>query len=430
VLRIWLYEKAFDETLAHVYTYDEESNWTTFCPGGGPNGALSDPCAPWTCPADCFVRVTAQVPAGSAPETLADVAAIHAKEAELPVLSEGIRAEIDAVCSRVDALREQDDLALIVLSDVHYSTGCIWPETARNIAEVAARIHPDAIVQLGDLSDGVAPIRVTLSYAERVLSDLHRCGAPVYGCVGNHDVNYFKGNDELLSAHDCALLYTGRDEPWYYEDFPKAQVRCFFLQSFDPLREQRYGYAAEEVEWLRQELQELPSGWSALCFSHLPLYADIHYWSDSILNEASLSEALECFNRQRPGAILGFIHGHSHVDQVFRRHSFPDISIGCAKFEDFQECKPQGSSTPVRRKGDASQDLWNVLIVKRREGRLELVRFGAGDDMSITSFAEPPRDRRGVLGHMVQTLHETPIYLGLRHMPVKRFLHRLFGGRA
>jgi DNA repair exonuclease SbcCD nuclease subunit len=267
---------------------------------------------------------------------------------------------------------------------VHYSTGCIWPETARNIAEVAARIHPDAIVQLGDLSDGVAPIRVTLSYAERVLSDLHRCGAPVYGCVGNHDANYFKGNDELLSAHDCALLYTGRDEPWYYEDFPKAQVRCFFLQSFDPLREQRYGYAAEEVEWLRQELQELPSGWSALCFSHLPLYADIHYWSDSILNEASLSEALECFNRQRPGAILGFIHGHSHVDQVFRKHSFPDISIGCAKFEDFQECKPQGSSTPARRKGDASQDLWNVLIVKRREGRLELVRFGASDDMSIT----------------------------------------------
>lgn len=429
-LRIWCYTKSFDESLAHVYTYDAESNWTTFVREMGPADQLDGPEAAWRCPDDCFVRITARIPDGQAAATLADVARIRVVEPAPPVQPDAVRAEIDRVCARVDAVREAGDLTLIVIADVHYSTGCIWPETARNVREVAARVHPDAIVQLGDVSDGIAPVGVTLSYAERVLGDLHSCGVPVFGCVGNHDVNYFKGNDALLSAQDCARLYTGRDELWYYEDFPDAQVRCFFLRSFDPLRAQRYGFDSEEVEWLARELEEVPPGWSVLVFSHLPLYADIHYWSDAILNEEPLANVLERFNQRRAGALMGFIHGHSHVDQVFRRHSFPDISIGCAKYEDFTECKPQGSLTYKRRLGDASQDLWDVLILKRRENRIELIRFGAGEDASVVSYAKPPFDARGKMRRLVGKLRRTPAWRVLRHMPGKRLIRRTMDRRA
>jgi hypothetical protein len=33
--------------------------------------------------------------------------------------------------------------------------------------------------------------------------------------------------------------------------------------------------------------------------------------------------------------------------------------------------------------GTASQDLWDVLVVKRDEARLEFVRFGAGANRSV-----------------------------------------------
>ena len=432
VLRIWCYMKSFDGSLAHEYLYDEESNWTTLSRDVGPSGEFDDPDVPWHCPVDCFVRITARTPDGHAADTLADVARLRVVEPALPETPDVVREEIDRVCNRVNAVREAGDLTLIVLSDVHYSTGCIWPETARNIREVAARIQPDAIVQLGDVSDGIAPVDVTLSYVERVLGDLHSCGVPVYSCVGNHDVNYFKGNDDLLTSQDCARLYTGHDELWYYEDFPDAHVRCFFLHSFDPLREQRYGFAAEEVEWLAEKLAETPVGWSVLVFSHLPLYADIHFWSDTILNEKPLANALERFNQQRArtsGAVMGFIHGHSHVDQVFRRHSFPDISIGCAKFEDFTECKPFGSTTPGRKLGEASQDLWDVLVLKRRENRLELIRFGAGDDESVTAFMKPPLDVQEEARRVIGKLRGTPLWRVLRHMPGKRVARRMLGGR-
>lgn len=383
-IRVWCYEKAIDESLVRTYSYDKESNWTTFVPEGGSKDWMDDPSMCWSAPQDCFVRISAE-PQGDCASllSLSDVASIDIVPAALTPLSDAFRFEIDRVCSRVESLRGPDDLVLVVLSDIHYATGCIWPETARNIQEVSSRIHPDAIVQLGDITDGIAPIQVTRSFVTRVLGDLKACGVPVLGCVGNHDTNYFKGNKDRMTPSQSAALCTGREDLWYHVDFPDRRVRCLFLHSFDQSRVQRYGYADEEVRWLRRTLRRTPRGWKVLVFSHLPLYASIHYWSETLLNEKGVVSALERLNRFRRGAVAAFIHGHSHVDQIYRVGSFPDISIGCAKLEDFTECKPEGSITPTRMMGDASQDLWDVLILKSRERCIELVRFGAGQDRSV-----------------------------------------------
>ncbi len=386
-LRISCYENGFDETLVRSYAYDEESNWTTFLPEESPDRRLDDSEDPWACPADRFVRITACLPPGTPePSVLADVASIQAVPIEHPQLPKSILDEIDRVSSRVEELREPGDLVLVLLSDIHYATGCIWPDTARTVQAVASSIHPDAIVQLGDLTDGIAPARVTASFVSHVLDDLHVCGVPVLGCIGNHDTNYFKGNAEQLSAIEAARLCTGRDDLWYFEDFPASKVRCFFLKSFDHNRKERYGYEAEQVKWLRRELRRTPRGWQVLVFSHLTLHASLHWWSKTIMNEGPLMRVLERFNWWRRGALAAFIHGHSHVDQVYHEDSFPCVSIGCTKFEDFQECKPWGSVTPSREMGTASQELWDVLILKQREPRLQLIRFGAGDDRSVTCY--------------------------------------------
>ena len=63
--------------------------------------------------------------------------------------------------------------------------------------------------------------------------------------------------------------------------------------------------------------------------------------------------------------------------------SFPVISIGCAKIEDEQVKKAAGSTTYHRKLNDVTQELWDVLVVNAKTGKLDFVRFGAGEDRKI-----------------------------------------------
>ena len=381
--RIARYARKYDESLAREYCYDEESNWTTLIPGSADGEWARGDCK---FVEDCFVRITVQREDGFEsvrPYTLGEMVELEyvpPVEAPLPAWAGD---EVNRVVKRVGKIREPGDLVFVVLTDIHYATGCIWPETARNLRAIADRLHPNAVIQLGDVTDGLAPVEITRSLISRVFDDLERCGAPVYSCIGNHDVNYFRDNEERLSKGECARLYLDRESPWYYVDFDSSRLRCLFLDSFDPARRRRYGFSACELRWARQIIDKTPGDWKLLVFSHVPPLAEIHYWSKSIVNGPRLIRMLERRNRRYPGSVLAFIHGHNHVDQIYRRQSFPIVSIGCAKYEDFPEYKPDGGITPAREAGTSSQDLWDILVVKADGRALHFVRFGAGDDRDV-----------------------------------------------
>ncbi|MBQ6395367.1 MAG: metallophosphoesterase, partial [Atopobiaceae bacterium] len=280
------------------------------------------------------------------------------------------------------------DLVLIVIADIHYATGCIWSDTIRTIRGVSDRISPDAIVQLGDLCEGTVPDRVAESFAKRVMDDLRTCGVPVLGCVGNHDVDRLSNNRHRIPYEEFALLCTGRNHPWYREDFPEARTSCLFLKSYDPKRKEPFGFEPEQRRWLHTELVRTPRDWKLLVFSHLPLHAEFLSQSDRVLNELPFKLYLKRFNKTHNGALAAFIHGHNHTDHVYLGDGFPSISIGCARLENPKESGSDTSPTvgaptkPVRKMRTASQELWDVLILKQ-DGRLELIRFGAGEDLSL-----------------------------------------------
>ena len=94
--------------------------------------------------------------------------------------------------------------------------------------------------------------------------------------------------------------------------------------------------------------------------------------------ETDADEVLNILTEKNGGDIIDEEDGYSYA--------FPDIGIGCAKFEDFTDYKPYGSVTPERSLDDESRELWDVLILKHEENRIELVRFGAGEDRSVTCY--------------------------------------------
>lgn len=383
-IRISFYRPEIPGELVHTYSYQPEANWTTY------SRELS--ADEWTAgetvvPEDGFVRITVS-PICSGEEltdglTLCDCVRISEAdtgEAPIPEWMTCCEASLE---QRVDTLRQKNDLLFFLLTDTHYAVGGIWPDTFRTLCLAAERLHPDAVVHLGDFSDGLLPAVYTQHIAMRILADLKKVCGKLWCCVGNHDRNYFRGNPGAMSRLECARLYLERETPWYHVDIEQQKLRILFLDSFDPDEKERYGFSAKEVRWVHRRLMTTPHGYRVLVFSHVPPAAEIHVWSETIRNEERMLRMLERFHRRRGGAVLGWIHGHSHADQIYEKRTFPVIGIGCSKLEDFTEHKPAGSVTFARTQHTGTQELWDVLLVHTEKGSMDFLRFGAGEDRHV-----------------------------------------------
>ena len=380
--QLFFYRPDVVPELLHTYAYQPESNWTTY------SAEHSD--HSWKRTAHRFAqagyfRVTVRGAGKDVPRRLADVAdLVRAADGEAPkdAVRPWIREEAGDVCGRAAKLRRDQDFTAFLLTDTHYAVGCNWPDTLAGLRLCAEQIQPDAVIHLGDLTDGILALRHTQRFAGRVMDGLKSLGAPLYLCLGNHDANYFRGNKEYLSNRQCGEFYLNRSETSYYVDWPKHRLRGVFLNSFEPKRSERYGFSRKELLLTLRALLTLRPGWRILVFSHVPPLAKLHVWSDTIYNGDRMLRMLERFAKWRRGAVLAWVHGHNHADQVCEDLCFPIIGVGCGKTEDFREHKPEGSTTFPRETGTRTQELWDVLMVRGGEG-LAFVRFGAGSDRWI-----------------------------------------------
>ena len=282
--RLALYAPEADPRYLYTYSYPPEANLTRFLPEASEfawrRGAYCFPRA-------AYVRVMLKSRwDGTGRALLGDsFCLLRASEAE-PEEPAWIAEEAERVARRVRRARRDGDAAFLLLSDTHYAVGCNWPDTARSLARVQERIGAEGLIHLGDFTDGLLPAAWTERYTKRVTEDLRALGLPVWGCLGNHDRNFFRRNTQGLSREDCAKLCLGRAEPDFCVDRPEQRLRLIFLDSFDPQRRERYGFSRETLRHLRRMLRETPAGWRVLVFSHVPPLARLHVWSSEILGSA------------------------------------------------------------------------------------------------------------------------------------------------
>jgi len=386
------YSLDFDDKYLYTYNYEPEESWTTYA------GDLSGN----TYQQEkyifkdkryfriCLKRVDGEAFAVEEEENIENILRyISSVEENEKIPSLAFADEISDTVKKIQELQTEDALLLAILTDTHYTVNGTWDDTAANILAVHQKMPFHSLVHLGDLTDGMLSKNVLESYTRIIQADLAKLNIPVHMVLGNHDANYFAGNKEILSLAEQANLYlkkTGK-QTYYYIDDEKRGIRCFFLSSYDNDEELRYGFDLGQIAWLKRCLAQTPSAYHILVFSHDAPLARLDYWSNEIRNGELLMEVLECHQKNSEN-ILGFIHGHTHADFVYRERSIPIISIGCAKCEGMQEKKPEGAVTPQRRIGEASQDLWDVLIVKPKEKALHFIRFGAGQDRAIKQGKE------------------------------------------
>lgn len=387
------YANQVDGTYIYTYCYQEEENWTTYNHDYSENNLLG---YRFTFQDERYFRVSIR---------RVDGAALSQEEADringilqyttqdVPYegrecFAEEIRETATETLKKKKAGRT---LTLGVLTDTHYTVGGTWEDTAYNIRGVHSQSGLDGIVHLGDITDGMAPKRITEKYVDKVLGDLEALQVPIYTVIGNHDSNYFRNSEPFDEEEQFWLYGPRRTEEavrnkgtlWYYVDKKDIKLRILFLTSFDPRENVRYGFPEEELSWVEQILADTPEGYSVLVFAHVPPLPEIHYWSDEIRNGERMIEILEDYHRTPGGHVLAYVHGHNHTDQIYRERAFPIISLGCNKCEYFVDKKPDGAYTPERKLYTVTQDLWDVMVIDPEKKCIEFVRFGAGKDLKV-----------------------------------------------
>lgn len=262
--------------------------------------------------------------------------------------------------------------AYILLADSHFTYNGTWEDTLASMKAVSERTKIKGVIHLGDMTDGLLPLKKTSEIEKGCIEDMESLGADLYLLPGNHDYNYFRGNPEIKYP----------ETPRYFIDNNEQKIRLIFIDSFDPKEEVRYGFTKECISWLDKTLEALPEGYNAIIFSHLTPLVRLQAWTKDIRNRNDLIAVMDKYADR----ILAFINGHNHCDHIFndlKNGKFPIISINCAKCEYFTEHKPAGAVVPERRLGDRTQESFDIMQIDPDKKEIYFTRFGAGQDRII-----------------------------------------------
>lgn len=316
-----------------------------------------------------------------------------------------VQEEIEKTIQEVQECQEEDTLIFTLLSDTHYIPNGTFEETVGTIRAVNERVHPDGIIHLGDLTDGILSKSKCEEWKDYVLGQLKSTvDGPLYLSIGNHDCNYFYQNRERLTNEEQRAYYLPEEKDlWYIKDYHKQGIRLIFLHSFDFTETYRYGFTDGEIHWLEAKLDNCPKDWKVIIFCHEAPLAKLDYWTEKVRNGDELVELLERWNLDNNGRMLGFFHGHTHADFIYENNSFPIVSVGCSKCEYFEGKRPEGSVRYHRHLGEVTQVLWDTMIIHPKSGQIELIRFGAGRNRTIRRNQKQPKPyiwaHRGASGY-------------------------------
>ena len=176
----------------------------------------------------------------------------------------------------IDKIKNIDgDFRIALLSDSHLSdTG---PETAENIRRVDEVLNFDCMVHCGNILNGDNPREISMKILQDEL-DMYRASVnsgillPVQGrqdgwrderCLGQLTMNIM--TDEVWSRQLGCLnnidnVKRPDGKPYYYMDFPDADVRiivlCSYFYDYDEefgVFEKYRGFTMEQLKWLKND---------------------------------------------------------------------------------------------------------------------------------------------------------------------------------
>jgi calcineurin-like phosphoesterase family protein len=312
--------------------------------------------------------------------------------------------EITDTAQKVKALTKEPALVFFLCSDVHYNTVKTdnrlkldsVTDMTTNMAALKKQIPVDGLICLGDIVDAKEPTKAeeTKMQVEYVMKRLRGVGLPLIYCMGNHDDNRYaySVDSTVFSAKQLESMYMSYTLPNrvsdlstnglnYYVDYDRHKIRVFALDSNyqDPNKNYHWahGFSDSTLAWFRDRLKEIPKGWSVMVLAHRRLVQSKNPEKDWIHNQLIMAETVNDFINNG-GSYIATVYGHIHRD-LSRKEPFLEFSIGSQKCQNI-EVEKGNAIAPERKLNTASEDLWDVLVIRPQSRKINTVRFGAGAD--------------------------------------------------
>ena len=299
--------------------------------------------------------------------------------------------EIELTKATVMSYMDEPCLVFPMVTDIHYMNSSERPTSinncANNIKELSRHINFDFIACLGDIVEGNTTQDVTSSHVAHVLSQFEKIGVPYYPCIGNHDDNRYKAtftHSQLYSNYlplTKDVVFDGSETMCntnFYKDFDELGLRCIFLNANN---NGAYGYSAETCDWFEQVVAD--SRHQFIVFTHISPVAEQNYGQKYGIDSGSKRISTICETSEK---FIIMFSGHNHYDASFT-DPFLSVTVNCQKFEN-ENGDPalwaEGAVKPSRTVGDATEDCFDVVVIRPGSKKINKVRFGAGNDEEYT----------------------------------------------
>lgn len=282
-----------------------------------------------------------------------------------------------------------------VITDTHLDNkhAGYYNQTMENLERLNNGLQFNGIFHLGDIINGYDTADVAKFHLQYAVDRLLKINPQnTYITVGNHDNNNGAGDAQRLSDRDLYSYLQRYNEHYvnrsmdtsgsvyesqtsnYYVDYPTLKIRMIMFDSCY----YSGGFAEDMILWMTDLLASTPNDYHFVFFTHESTEAALNGGHD--LGNATTFKNLLAQYKDR---IYCYIHGHSHYDYVGYDNGFAQVALCCAVPDQPSSSVPSGGVQPTRTIGTVTQDCISVIIILPEEQKVELVRFGAGDDRTI-----------------------------------------------
>lgn len=306
------------------------------------------------------------------------------------------KAELDATVASAHTKITEPALVFPLVTDIHYlSINAFYDDCINNIKAFAENVKCDFILNLGDDTDGNQTQEVTLTRTYYMRKRFNEIDVPYYHAIGNHDTNYYQSHPKLSSDQIYSAYLSNTSgvhfdmtagEKNFYKDFDELGIRLVVL---DGNHNAAYAFSSNTATWLTNTA--LVTNYIVVIGVHFSPIEEQNWGGTSkpITYASDVAAAIQAFVNGG-GTVIQFC-GHSHADYSF---STPWLSIhnNCQKFEQ-SDLTTSGFAhlvetaddleAPERTEGTATEDCWSVVVIKPISRKVDVIRFGAGNDRTF-----------------------------------------------
>lgn len=324
------------------------------------------------------------------------------------------KSAADAAVSKVKALQVsggQNAVSFCWFSDLHYVPTSAY---TKNVGNLCAYMMKECDIPFtlftGDTTtaSGLPSEEITLEYIDDSQEMLSVIGHDkLMTCRGNHDdvwgtytpsggstVHFVNkiGSHKMwyhmhrLQAMDTRRHYGPHGTYFYLDDNPHRVryivLNCQFYEGGDitsTTGQMTGSYGTKQLEWLRDEALDVPSGYGAIIATHNPPTAKNINGNTYYLSQIADAQQMRDIVQESSAEVLAIFAGHCHADAMVTNDlSCPIVTITSAVNT------PYDADKTTRVEGTATETVIDIVTIDRGSKTINCTRLGYGSDRSCS----------------------------------------------